>query len=277
MRLGSRGPASANCALLTYLCLCDVRLSATGKEQLAKLAKLKDVEFMPADDEDIAALARLPALRNLQLTCERLTKKGKARIGSLTSLETLVVYDAVDDDFAAALGCLANLKKLYLYDAHITDAGMAHVGKPRSLTTLSICDNLMTDIGVRSIEKLENLEDLSIEGENLSGAAAAYLQPLLKLKILDFPVLDEEAAVNLARLQRLTSLGVHLESEGDDQRLKRLRRALPNCNVLVGSGRPVDSNGDFTNRQPTTRAVNGSTTRSAQSTPAVLTATKSPR
>ena len=90
-----------------------------AKEQLAKLAKLKDVEFMPADDGTPPAPARLPALRNLQLTCERLTKKRQSENRSSTSLETLVVYDAVDDDFAAALGCLANLKKLYLYDWRI--------------------------------------------------------------------------------------------------------------------------------------------------------------
>ena len=64
----------------------------------------------------------------------------------------------------------------------------------------------------------------------------AATSPLPKLNVLDFPVLDEQAAVNLAKLRNLTWLCVHLSDDGDDQRLKKLRQALPNCKIVVGSG-----------------------------------------
>ncbi len=146
-----------------------------GKEQLAHLAKLKQLEFASPDDDDVAAIARLPALWFLAITCERLSNVGKERLGMLGDLGRLDLNgpddtsqsSSVDDDVAAALERLTSLKELSLDDAQITELGMMHLGKLRSLTHLMICDDSTSDEGMMALEKLEYIQSLIIDGEKL--------------------------------------------------------------------------------------------------------------
>lgn len=133
-----------------------------------------------------------------------------------------------DDDDSEARGALAHwatrwlgvdyvatVEKVELYYA--TDADLACVARLRQVRWLSLLRSIdLTDAGLAVLAPLTNLETLQIsEAEQLTDSGIAHLEKLTSLKILRLDL--GRAAVT-------------------PQAIERLRRALPNCRIEVGTG-----------------------------------------
>ena len=110
---------------------------------------------------------------------------------------------------------VAKVEKIELYYA--TDADLACVARLRQVRWLSLLRSIdLTDAGLAVLAPLTNLETLQIsEAEQLTDSGIAHLEKLTSLKILRLDL--GRAAVT-------------------PQAIERLRRALPNCRIEVGTG-----------------------------------------
>jgi F-box/leucine-rich repeat protein 14 len=139
--------------------LTALKVSQIGRDSLplniAGLTRLEDLSLTlsrPSGfrDEDLAGLANLTRLKNLQLCSfdSLIGDRGIQHLSGLTSLEFLNVG-----------GC------------HITDGGLKCVANLRNLWHLRVTGNF-TDIGLRYLEPLKRLAILSVTSENACSSAA---------------------------------------------------------------------------------------------------------
>jgi len=160
---------------LTDLYLRDVRQDNTVMN-LSGLTKLEDLRiYMDKDsqlgDQDMACLARLKNLRNLQLV----------RVGGM----------AVGDRGLQYLAGLTNLDTLVI-GSKVTDEGLGHLQGMKKLDRLTISGDF-TDRGLRQLEGLTRLRVLRIKSEHpLSRTAQNRLQDSLP-SLYSFEVIKEPA------------------------------------------------------------------------------------
>lgn len=129
---------------LTLLNLGDVEPDDTVMD-ISGLTRLEQLTICPARDsrirdEDLACLAGLKHLRNLQFVWpdrNTIGDQGVAYLAGLTNLDTLVIGSKVTD---VGLGHLRDMKKLNLLSVHgdFTDEGLRHLEKLKSLAHLRL-------------------------------------------------------------------------------------------------------------------------------------------
>ncbi|MCA9628301.1 MAG: hypothetical protein KC766_11570 [Myxococcales bacterium] len=176
-------------------------------------------------DEGLGHLARLPALRVLELPEMRLGQAGLDAIaalgqleelnlggvldgarwepvGRLTALERLEVRFVDQGPEAATLARLPKLKKLTT-GRSMTPAELARLSRLESLSVLSIVDAAQ----LRALAKLRRLRSLSLAQVEASDADFESLASLLELRAFDTgAALGPDALAALGRLPRLRAL-----------------------------------------------------------------------
>lgn len=166
-------------------------------------------------DPDLACLARLPNLEELELV-----KLDQVSDAGLVHLRPLKTVKSVSLDHAKTtvtglkvLRELPGLESLSFRDA--TDEGLAVVGQMANLKHLSVFTSTgntpLSDAAFRSVSRLKNLESLHISGRP-SASGVASLRKLTKLECLELgmtPITDRDLAT-IAALHSLRTL--HLES-----------------------------------------------------------------
>jgi hypothetical protein len=135
------------------------------------------------------AMARMPSLRSLKLSCKRVDDASLALLPEFPALTSFMPMDVSDDGFRHVgrierledLSCmycrdtgdvatghiagLAHLKHYYAGKTRITDASLAILSRMDSLEQLEFweCAGL-TDEGVKALARLPRLREISIEG-----------------------------------------------------------------------------------------------------------------
>jgi Leucine-rich repeat (LRR) protein len=118
-----------------------------GLVNLNGLTRLETLtlENIPLVDADPAPLRGLTALKNLGLTCPRVTDAG------MVHFKVSEIWIADTD--AIGLAALTSLTKLDLSGTKITDASLAHISASPSLTMRRLRGTKVTAAGVAALHK----------------------------------------------------------------------------------------------------------------------------
>jgi len=230
---------------LDILTLSSTGITDAGLEHLRPLRALKGLELtqFTIGNRGLAVLKDLPALEYLYLNTG-VTDAGLKQVAQVSSLRWLHIADRqVWGPGLAELANLPRLERLCLWgsgplsDRHL--ACLEGVTQLKSLTLWGAGD-IVTDVGLASISKLKNLEELYFirSMPQFTPAGVAHLRKLKHFKKVDFAQAwispagiryGDEVARQLGTMPQLESVKriAHLSDEG----LKALA-SLPNVRDL---------------------------------------------
>jgi hypothetical protein len=157
-----------------------------------------DLSSVPAKDEDLAVLAQLGELKDLNLDraydSYNSPRDGR-NLGRLTD-RTLVHLQG-----------LKNLNFLALGGNAFTDAGLANLKELKALKSLGLAKNRITDDGLKHLANLQALEALDLDGTKVTDAGLDALKGLKSLKTLHV----ENTGVTLEGQTRFQSVRPDIE------------------------------------------------------------------
>jgi len=176
-------PTSAEAELIALV----KKLGGTAKleSELDTDARVS-VKFEKADDAALVALSKHPGLGSLDLrSAAKVTTKGFTALKELPDLQRLYISsDTLDSNEAAAVGSLRTLDTLVLVGCKLTDAEVAKIAKLKNLKSLDLMDTAVTDKSVEPILALTKLEELNLSGTKLTDSGAKKLMVLDTLRLL---------------------------------------------------------------------------------------------
>jgi Leucine-rich repeat (LRR) protein len=138
-------------------------------------------------DSDLAELAALPALTQLDLSMTRITDRGLLELKQASHIADLSLWYAemVTDQGLAVLKDWKGLKRLNLRGTKITDSTLHFLNGFTSLEALDIGFSQVTDSGLGQLTALSNLKELSLGGNKLTDAGLQALRQMPALTSLD--------------------------------------------------------------------------------------------
>lgn len=197
-------------------------ISDEGLVHLGDLVKLQSLSLAETniDGSGLRHLKRLSSLKSLDLAGTKLVDQHMVHLEQLGSLESvrLAYCQQITDAGLASLAHLGRLTRLnlgvYPGNTKITDAGLVHISELTRLHELHLTDMPVTDVGLKQLEQLENLELLWLDGcMKISDAGLASVATL-----------EELEWVNLNDCPEITAGGV-----------LALQESLPGCEVSHGT------------------------------------------
>ena len=210
------------------------------------------------DDASLVAIGRLQQLQSLTLARVHATSEGLSNIGQLQNLKELSVYEVpgFDDNVMREVGKLQQLETLNFARTSVTDKGFRAIANMKELRVISISRASITDegmvyvselehqnhinvaglsIGDRTFEaasKLKSLEFLNMGSTKLTNDGLRHAGKMKNLRTLGIPYtgVTDEGLGHLVTLQNLD--GIRLSSPVTQDGAKKLKRALPECEVV---------------------------------------------
>ena len=166
----------------------------------------------PLEDEDLALLKNLPALRDLDLGGSTVTDEGLLHLQYLENLETLGLARA----------------------SNVTDQGLSYV--PKGVRELTLWNPNITDTGLVNIPNKEKIEVLDFRLCAIRGEAFELFPNLTKLQLTASNNIGDAALESIAGLGNLRALVLQQTSVTDKgmQHLQHLRK-LAVLNVAATS------------------------------------------
>jgi len=140
------------------------------------------------DDNGMAFIAELPALRGLYIKENRITDAGLAYLPKLASLEELELGGGkITDSGLVHLARLPNLKFLLLWGKSFTNDGFRHLKNMPNIEVLNLGFLLQTtDAGLSHIAEIPQVKELSFYwAKNITDEGLSYLKKLPQLRNLD--------------------------------------------------------------------------------------------
>jgi thiol-disulfide isomerase/thioredoxin len=191
--------------------------SALQDASLAPLVELPHLESLSLGnasritDAGVDLLVKSPALRKLDLFGTQVTLQGVARLTELSFLEHLDLntQPGLNDEALAALSRLRHLKRLRLgvsRTQHYTEMGLRELTKLEELELLHVYGPTITDAALHQIAKLSGLRELFIVDSPMSNTGLVALASLKSLQVLDLRVNRRLTLGGLAVLNSLTNL-----------------------------------------------------------------------
>lgn len=186
-------------------------------------------------DDDLKLLAPLVHLTDLSLEKTKISDAGLKHLADLPVLEWLNLYQTnVGDAGLKHVARFKNLQLLPIGETKVTDKGLVALRDMPQLTYLGLKANKVTDAGMVHLRGLTNLDGLHL-GE--TGITDKGLESIAKAKKLERLWLNETAItdrsipllVTFSKLEELHIVNSKITPAG----LKRLKRALPKCEVVT--------------------------------------------
>ena len=161
-------------------------LTANVLMVLPNLRKVESLRFAGTQvgDIELARLARLRTLTNLDLSKAKADLRSWAGLEALVTLETLRVPSTFTDAHLATLPRLPGLKSLTLAGSMVSDAGLVGLTNVTSVRYLDLSNTRVGDAATHPLRSLPNLETLDLSGTNLSDTGAEGLARLKGLRFL---------------------------------------------------------------------------------------------
>ncbi|MFN0054512.1 MAG: hypothetical protein ACKV0T_20235 [Planctomycetales bacterium] len=118
----------------------------------------------------------------------RLTDAGVGHLGHLERLESVHLSNSpIGDEALQVLSTLPNLRRMSMQQNHFSDAGLKYLANMSQLRSLwiGLGHGRITDEGIRSLEGLEDLQELDLQKTQVTPEGVAELQKALpKLQII---------------------------------------------------------------------------------------------
>jgi hypothetical protein len=129
--------------------------------------------------EQVSKLDQVEWLIVTGLSGEKLTSLGMSKIGSLHQLQRLLIQGPLDSSgFLAGLAGTPKLRVLWLTQAIPTDADMANIGTMTDLEELRVDGSNVTDVGFAHLAKLKKLSNLEFRGPDITSLTPLSTTPL---------------------------------------------------------------------------------------------------
>ena len=190
-----------------------------GLNDIAKLEGLADLRIRSGpSDECLAIVAKIPNLRHLTFSSNKLSAAGMAKLANLHSLESLTVSGISDE----AMGGVSRLNRLTMLDISLTKVSTAAPKSIEGLTNLEVLclpSRPIADADLEHLEKLvkiRRLPDFARMGvRGITDRGAAYLRNMTEMEELDLTGLrlTDEGLRNLRGMTKLRSLNLRLTGE----------------------------------------------------------------
>jgi Leucine-rich repeat (LRR) protein len=194
---------------------------AGGDEGLAGLGQIGDL--------GICHLASLGNIKALRLSGASLSESAVRRLGELSNLEKLTVWECgVTDTGLAHLARLSRLRELYLGGNPVSDAGLSQLAHMKGLESLDLSYTECTDEGMANLGRLSNLRYLDLHGTNVSDDGLGQLSNLHALESLNImhTNVTSRGLVHLHAMRALRQVSVQGLNIGPEER-RAFRAALP--------------------------------------------------
>ncbi|MBY0523630.1 MAG: protein kinase [Gemmataceae bacterium] len=162
---------------LAVLRLNRTTISDAGLEKLHDLPQLAMLELVETQITDEGLKHLPPSLTWLTLDGTLVTDAGLPYLEALPHLRELRLNRLrITDDGLARLGTLTGLRLLELYECGVTDAAMKHVGKLKNLTWLMLSGTRLTDAGLAELKDLAGLRNLFLARTEVTEAGIKDFQ-----------------------------------------------------------------------------------------------------
>lgn len=216
------------------------RLSGPGLAHLSTLKQLEDLQYPMTrlHDADLAPLAGLSRLRELNLTCGEGSTVGDAGLAHLAGLRELRVLaldgpSKISNEGLTLIGGpgrlehlsfngsritdlkglapLVGLKSLNLMQVPVDDAGLAPISRFPRLMHLTLADNpAVTDAGLVHLRGLADLQSLDLRNCRVTDAGLAHILACPRLVYLDLSgtQISDAGLASLVKNKRYSFIGV---------------------------------------------------------------------
>ena len=201
---------------------------------LRRLTKLTQLTLgtTQIEDRELAVVAGLPKLNNLQIGARGITEAGLARLAESRSLTCLGLTDTSIADLRPLSPRLHAISTLWMENSHLTDAGIEPLPWGLRLVDLTIAGSRMTDAGLDHLASLTSLWRLRLDRSAITDAGLARLKSLKSLENLSLTEteLTDSSVETLAGFQSLKSLNLG-QSGISPAGIERLKQALPKARI----------------------------------------------
>lgn len=183
-----------------------------------------DLHMNSIKDESVSALANLPVLKKLTLSCNKLTYKGAEFLQACTTLEEIDLHgqfvggNAVGNKGAIALANLPFLRILNLNSNSVGNAGAEALAKSKTLINLDLSHNSIGSKGAKALAGNLSLKYLNLCWNNSKDEGAASFcdnQTIVNLDLSSNAIYDKGAII-LAKNKTITFLDLGANYIGDD-------------------------------------------------------------
>ncbi|HEY7327683.1 MAG TPA: protein kinase [Gemmataceae bacterium] len=236
-------------------------------EPILRWIERRKIEFVsffgnPIGDETVRRLVKPPSLKKIYLGATKVTPACIQILATRTDLVALNIQEMpIGDKALEKLHGLVNLESLSLDRTKVTDAGLKHLRDMKKLRDLALYFTAVTGAGLEELaglpiermglnytkvrgaeglarlKKLPELKHVDLWGLLLSDAD---LKPLIECKSIEhLEIMDNritDAGLDeLAKMKWLRNLQISLGTLSNPVTpagVERLRKALPNCNVI---------------------------------------------
>jgi hypothetical protein len=201
-------------AAMPHLRMLMAQGTVAGDDGFRALSRSETIEYIwgrecpNLNGRGFAALAAMPALRGLAVSCKQVDDAGLAALSRFPALQELMPMDVADDGYRYVgqcaqleslvlmycrettdratehIGSLPNLKKYFASYTKITDRSMEILSRMSSLEHISFygCDGV-TNAGVAKLAALPRLREVQVAGRQITAEAAAAFTPLISVEI----------------------------------------------------------------------------------------------
>jgi hypothetical protein len=229
-------PYIAKLTGVTHFCPVSARFTAKGWTTLQSLPHLTHIcTPYGLTDAEMAGIATLPAVDEMEIVATKLTDAGLASIARLRNLKVLHLEGTamMTDEGLRLLATLPQLRHLRL-SGPFTDKGLAYLAAAPSLKVMWLETPWATEEGLSHLAGIASLERLTVPWlDQISDRGVTYLRAMPKLKALgvgDARSLDA-GVVALASLPNLEVLALKGSPALIDDALKPLP-AMPKLRAL---------------------------------------------
>jgi len=251
--------------VITAMRLAPATLPCGQLSHITKLKGLRELQFERVvfeDEDDLAALQSLPALRHVDfhlsnitdvaishvskcatvdeigLTYTAVTADGLARLSKLPIKKARLGALSVQAEGLAVIGNCTSLEELSLFSTKVNDACLPDLVRLKNLLSLDLNWTCVSDKGVRYLRWLPLLRKLELEGTKITDLALDTLRLLPELTFLN--LMDTQITAGgmsaLSTMKQLTTLWVTGSPLFyNTEAVVELQRRLPDCDVSVNA------------------------------------------
>jgi len=262
-------PYVARLTGMTHFCPVTARFTPHGWSLLRLLPCLEHICTPHGlTDAEMAEIAKLPVLREMEIVADRFTDAGLASLGNMrtlqvlhlegtpmmtdeglrslaksTSLRHLRLSGPFTDKSLAYLAAMPSLKVLWLEAPKVTEEGLRLLAQSKSLERLCMpWIDTITDRGVMHLKAMPRLMALGIGNAGKSDAGLARLASLTNLEVLAIKggaSLTDNGLKPLAGMPKLRALEIY-HSRITEQGLPYLYPIKTLDSIQIKSSVPID-------------------------------------
>jgi len=203
--------------------------------------ELKSISFFSSDatEKGLKQLHELPNLEGIDMFgARRLDDRALQQLSKCSNVTNLSLScgaeaNMVSDKGLAEIGKMTQLKELSLSWTEITDKGLQVLQKLPNIERLSLhgANNISND-GLKEVARLKNLKHLELAGTNITDDGLKHIENLGHLKILDLRglAIGDEGVETLSKIGSLQEL-LLIDTKITDSAVKSIS-ILPNLEDL---------------------------------------------